>query len=87
MSVVLDLAVPDDLPAARVEREEVRVDGGHVDALAVQRDAAVGRVELHQVLGQLALVAPEKLTGARVEREHVVLRRAEEHRAVVHERR
>ncbi len=63
----------------------MRVERGEVHLVLVEADAAVRRMELEEVLGQLPLVAPQELAALRVEGEDLVLRRAHEHDAVVHD--
>ena len=86
--VVLDLRRPHLLAGLRVERDEHRVGGGEEHLVAVQRDAAAGPVQHDDVLGPAGCcVAPEKRAGFRVDRDHLVARRRDEHHAVVDDRR
>jgi len=64
----------------------VGVEGGQIHLVPVDADAAVGRMELEQVLGQLPLVPPQELAGLRLEGEDLVLRSAHEHHPVVDDR-
>ena len=83
--VVLDLALPDDLPSPGVERYQEGVRRRQVDELTVERNAAVCRVHLEQVFGELPLVAPQQIALACIESHHPVVRGADEHDAVVHD--
>ena len=72
----------------RLPRDQLRVDGAHVEHAAVDRDAAVVVAAAHRHdRSQLVLVVPEFLAGLRVDRVHVVERRRKEHHAVDHDRR
>ena len=84
VSVILNLLFPNDFARARIERDQERIDGRHVHAVAIQRYAAIGRMQLHKVFRQLALIAPQLLAAAGVERDDIVLRRGDEHDAVIH---
>ena len=83
--VVIDRLVPHDLAGLRVEGDHVGVDGADVHLVLVEPDAAVGRVELQEILGELLLVAPEDVPGLGVEGDHLLLGRGDEHDAVVHD--
>jgi len=68
------LYVPDRLAGRRVERREPAVDHADKDLAVVERHAAVHDVaagaRAADAIG-LRVPAPQLLTGARVEREHV----------------
>ena len=81
------LAFPGDLAGRGVERDQHGVLPGHVDLVAVQRDAALGVVQRAEAFGQLALVLPDQVAGPGVEGEELVVRRGDEHDAVVDDRR
>ena len=81
------LALPGHLAGLGIERDHHRVLPGQVDLVAVQRDAALGVVQGAEALGQLALVLPDQIAGPGVEREELVVRRGDEHDAVVDDRR
>src|SRR5262249_27625660 len=83
--VVVDLRFPEHLPGPRIERDDEGVEGGDVDLVPVEADATARGVRLDDVLGQLALVAPDEVAGLRVQREHLVAGRSHEHDAVVDE--
>ena len=91
--VVHDLRLPDLLAGLRVERDEMRVQRAEDHAVLVERDpAVVGNQadERADVVGNLALVPPERHTGDGVHRVHAIERqrgRRREHHAVVHDRR
>ena len=69
----------------RVERDHVHVRRAHVEPVAVQREAALEAAG--DALGQAAVVLPQQVAGAGVERLHAVVRALHEHHAVVHQRR
>ena len=80
-----DLGVPEDLSAAPVERDQVRVERRHQDLVAGDRDAPIHRAAAGaQIRRLLVVVAPEDLAGARVEREQPVVARGHVHHARVH---
>ena len=83
--VVLHRPVPEQFAGLRVQRDDVGVERGEIDLVLVEADPAVRRVQLKEIVGQLALVPPQELAGLGVEGEHLVLRRAHEHDAVVHD--
>src|SRR5213594_3247231 len=56
--VVLDRLVPHHLARLGVERDDVRIERSEIDLVFVQAHAAVGWVQLEEVVGQLALVTP-----------------------------
>ncbi len=58
LPVVLHLGVPQDLAGLGVERDNVVVGGGEIELVLPQADAAIGRMQLEQIVGELPLVAP-----------------------------
>ena len=92
--VVGQRLLPDHGAGLAVERDHARVHGAEVDAVPVERGAAVHRQDLDQageVFRKLRLVLPEDLAGRGVHRvdaiELLPERRRHDHHAVVHERR
>ncbi len=83
---VLDRRLPGDLAGLRVERDQHGFQRREVDLVAVQCHAAAGVVQRAEPLRQLALVAPEQVARGRIERQHLTVRRADEHNPVVHDR-
>ena len=86
-AVVLHRLFPHDVARDGVERDHERVGGGQVDLVVPQPDPAAGRVNLLQVGWRPTPIPPAQLTGAGVHRHHLVLRRGDEHHAVVDHRR
>ena len=82
---VFDLLLPRDLAGAGVQRDQHAVVGGQVNLVAVERHSATGVVEDAQPLGHLALVPPQQPPGLRLHGDDLVVRRGDEHDAVVHE--
>ncbi len=85
--VVLDAGFPGNLSGYGVECHEDRVERRHVDLVAVQRDAAIGRMPETNIGRHLAPVHPQHVAVARIDREQLVQRRRHEHDAVVDDRR
>ena len=65
----------------------MRVDRGDEHAILPERHAAIRRMQLQQIFGKVLLVAPDEVTGLRAERDDLLLRRRDEHDAVVDDRR
>ena len=75
--VVGQLDVPHGLAGPGVERDEVRVERGHEQAIAVDREAAIHEAAAHLerlLRRQLILIAPELLPGSAVDGPGVVER-------------
>ena len=92
LAVVEDLGFPDHLPGCRIEREQVVVDAGVDNEVAVDRDVAVVAAEqpadgLGRQFGDRALVFPDQIARRRVERLNHVVGIGHVHHAVVHQRR
>ncbi len=85
--VVLHLGVPHHLAGLGVERDDMVVGGGEIELVLPEADAAVGRMQLEQVVGKLPLVAPIFVAGLRVQRDHLPHRGRYEHHAIVDDRR
>ena len=85
--IVLDDLVPHDSARLGVEGDQVGIDRGEIDLVLVEPHAPVRRMELQEVVGQVLLVVPEDVAVLRVQREDLVLRRRDEHDAVVDHRR
>ncbi len=85
--VVLHFGFPHDVSRRGVQGHEVAVRSGHEHQLAVERDAPIRGVHLREVLRQIALIAPTLLAARRIQRQQVVVRRGDEHGAVVDHRR
>ena len=85
--VIVHGLVPDDLARFRVEGDQVGVDRGQIDLVLVERYTPVGRVELEEVVGQFLLVEPQDVAALRIQRHDLILRRRDEHDAVVDHRR
>ena len=84
---IVDGGLPHFLAGLGIERDHEAIGGGDVDIVAVKGGAAIGRMELEQFLRNLALVTPDQVTGLGVERDRLVLRRGNEHDAVIDHRR
>ncbi len=87
LPVVLDLRGPDLLAGLRIERHQDGFGRRKEHLVAVQADAAVGRMQLRHVLGDRPLVAPQNAPGLGVDRQELVARGRDEHHAVVDHRR
>ena len=85
--VVLNLGVPDHFAGLGIERDQMVVGGGEVHLVLPQSHAAVGRMQLKEILGKLALVSPVLVAGLGIERDHLPHRRCDEHHAIVDDRR
>ena len=85
--VVLNLGVPQHLAGLGVERDDVIVGRREIQFVLPQSDAAVGRMQLKEIVGKLALVSPVLVAGLGVERDHLPRRRRDEHHAIVDDRR
>src|SRR5262249_40619473 len=81
-----DARLPGDLPRGGLERHHTGIDGCEIDLVAVKPDAAIGRMQLEQLFRELALVAPEHIARFRRNRNHLILRRADIHDAVIDDR-
>ena len=80
---IADHGVPNVLAGARVERVDVRVAGGDIDLVVVDREAA-----LRTAGGRFAdAVLPNQIAFARIQRLHDVAGIVDVHHAVVHHRR
>ena len=76
------------LPAGlRVQRHQHRFARGEVDAVAEQRDAAAGIVRNVRSRGTRPAVAPQNVPALGVDGDHLIVRRRDEHHAVVDDRR
>ena len=63
---------PDDRPSHRLQRDHRRVDGTDEDLVVVQGNATIHLVAVHPgIRRRLPDVAPPKIAGLRVEREHL----------------
>ena len=81
--------VPLDAPCLRIERNEVRVEGGHIEQTFADRDAAVARTTaVAHLFGrrQTPLVMPEFSSRGCVNGENVIPRRGQKDDAIDHER-
>ena len=80
LAAIADHGVPDILAGARIERVDVRVAGGDINLVVVDREPALraaGRRRADAVL-------PDQLARARVQRLHDVAGIVDEHDAVMH---
>ncbi len=84
---IFDLGFPGNLSGFRVERHEGRIQSWKKDLVAIQSHAAACIVQSAEARWQLALVAPQQITGCGVQRHDLAVRRGDEHHAVVHDRR
>ena len=83
-----DLFRPDPLAGLGVERDQLGVERGDIDLVAVDRDAAiVGAAAIGRDRPHLVLVMPHLLAGLGVERIDVVERGGDVHHAVDDDRR
>ena len=83
-----DLLGPLHRAGLGVQRDELRVERGEIDVVAVDRDAAiVGAAAIGRDRTHLVLVFPHLLAGLRVQRVDVVEGRGDVHHAVDHDRR
>jgi len=84
--VVFHGRIPDDFARFGVQGEHMTVDGGQIHLALQEADAAVGGVQLREVLWSFSLIAPQDIAGLGIERQHLILRRGKEHDPVVHDR-
>ena len=77
---------PDFLAGLRVERDQHGFTCGEVDLVAIESDAAAGIVRDDGSRRTRPFVSPEKIAGADIDRDHLVVRRGDEHDAVVDQR-
>ena len=85
--VVLHLGVPEDLAGLGVERHDMVIRCREIELVLPQADAAAGRMQLEEIVGKLALVAPILVAGFRVQRDDLPHRRRDEHDAIIYDRR
>ena len=86
--VVRELDVEDRRPGFHVERDEVRVERRHEQAIAEHREAAIhGAATELQILREVAAIAPDGAAGSRVDRPGIVVEAGDVQHAVEHERR
>jgi hypothetical protein len=70
-----------------IQRDKLAICGRHVDPIAVQRDAAIGRMQLKQVIGILLHIPPQLSAGLGIQRDHIIPGCRDEHPSVIHDRR
>ena len=79
VGAVADRGIPHVLAGARIQREDLRRPGGHVDLVVVNRQAA-----LRVAGGGLAdAILPDQFAGLRIQRLHDIARVVDEHGPVV----
>ena len=83
--VVVNLRGPGFLSGLDVERDQHAIGGREIDLVAVERDAAAGRMQMNHVFRKRPLVTPQQLAGRGLDGEHLVTGRGHEHDAVVHD--
>ena len=62
------------------------VGRGEIQLVLPQSDATAGRVQLKEIVGKLAFVAPVFIAGLGVKGDHLPHRRGDEHHAIVDDR-
>src|SRR5439155_51531 len=77
--VVIDFGGPGFLAGPGVDRDQHRFRCREIDLVAVKPHAAAGRVQRGHVFGERAFVAPQQLSGPRLQREQLVAGRRDEH--------
>ena len=85
--VVLDLGVPEDLARFGIKRDDMIVCRRQIQLVLPQPDSAAGRVQLEEIVRQLAFVPPVLFAGFGVEGDHLPKRRCDEHDTIVDDRR
>ena len=85
--VVFDGRRPHLFTRSRIERDEHGFCRGEEHLATRQCHSPARAVQQHDVVGQRTLVAPERRAVLRIERDHLIPRRRDEHHAVVHDRR
>ena len=87
---IADGHVPEDRAGLAFERDQMRVERAHVEAIAEQRESAIHRAAAHrrrEIRRQRARVLPDRPAGPRVERERLVVVARDVRHAVDDERR
>ncbi len=85
--VVTELFFPDDLAGVLVEGDQLGIERGEEDQIAVQRGATVDHITAgHDAVGQAMLVFPQFLAGFDVDRKDAAVGRGDEHLAVADDR-
>ncbi len=84
---VLDRSLPGHLAGLGVESDERGVESGEENLVAIERNAAAGIMQCAEPLRDLALEPPEKIAGRRVESDDLIVRRGDEHHAIIDDRR
>ncbi len=70
-AMVAELLVPDDLAGVLVQCHDTGIEGAEVDLVAIDGGAAVDHVAARaDVVGQAMGIAPQALSGLRIEGEH-----------------
>src|SRR6267154_4669660 len=81
--IVIDWKSTNLLARSSIKSNERTIGRRHVDVVTVQRDPTVCRMELEQAVRILPRVPPQLGAGLGVKRNNVVLRRRNEHSAVI----
>src|SRR5229473_577158 len=85
--VVIDLNRPGFPARGGIQRHESAIRGGHVNAIAVQSDPPIGRMQLKEALGIFLHIPPKLTAGLGIECDHVIAGRGDKHPPVVYDRR
>ena len=85
--IVADHLVPDHLAGVAVQRDQMRVEGGKNDFVAVDRGAAVDHVTAgHDAIWKARVIFPLLLAGVGVKGENAAVRTCDIDRAVINQR-
>ena len=80
---IIDRNRPGFLARGGLERHQLAIRGGHVNPVAVQSYAPIGRMQLKEALGILLHIPPKLTAGPGIECDDVIAGRGDEHTPVV----